>query len=415
MSNLQTGQSSQVATLPASYDVAILGCGVVGLVAALVLASSGFKVALVGARPPQFQPDSGQRFDPRVFALSHRSQRVLDKLRVWDNIPSEKVQAVTEMQVWGDSEGDAQGHLRFNACDTGVDCLTWIIEQSCLFDVLFAAMRYQPGIDWFDSRVEGLSREKEAWAVVTNLQTMRVPLIIAADGAQSQTRKQAGLDFTIDDYSAEGVVTTFEIEKPHHGAARQWFVGDSVLAMLPLPGPHVSMVWSMPLSQSQAFVQLDASSMVEKVKALSGSAVDALYGNLVPVGKTYAFPLKHGVAPVWFDNGVVLMGDAAHVIHPLAGQGLNLGLEDAAELANLLVSRKRLLAVQRLGLADEQLWRAWERRRKAACKPVHFLTDGMHTLFKIDLPGVAWVRNKGMLVVNQLPMLKRWLSQQAMR
>jgi 2-polyprenyl-6-methoxyphenol hydroxylase-like FAD-dependent oxidoreductase len=118
---------------------------------------------------------------------------------------------------------------------------------------------------------------------------------------------------------------------------------------------------------------------------------------------------------VWFDNGVVLMGDAAHVIHPLAGQGLNLGLEDAAELANLLTSRKRLLAVQRLGLADEQLWRAWERRRKAACKPVHFLTDGLHTLFRLDLPGVAWVRNKGMQLVNQLPMFKRWLSQQAMR
>ena len=111
-----------------SYDVAIIGCGVVGLVASLVLASSGFKVLVVGARPPQFQPNPDQRFDPRVFALSHRSQRVLDRLRVWDNIPSEKVQPVTEMQVWGDSSGDAQGHLRFNASDTGVDYLTWIIE-----------------------------------------------------------------------------------------------------------------------------------------------------------------------------------------------------------------------------------------------------------------------------------------------
>lgn len=402
-------------TQNSAHDVAIIGCGVVGLVAALVLASSGFKVLVVGARPPQFQPDVNQRFDPRVFALSHRSQRVLDKLRVWDNIPSEKVQPVSEMQVWGDSVGDAQGHLRFNASDMGVDYLTWIIEQSCLFDVLFAAMRYQPGIDWLDARVEGLSREKTGWAVVTNLKTVRVPLLIAADGAQSQTRKQAGLDFSIDDYSAEGVVTTFAIEKPHHGAARQWFDGDSILAMLPLPGPHVSMVWSMPLSKSQALMQADPSVMVEKVKALSGGAVQEWYGDLVPVGKTHAFPLKHGVAPVWFDNGVVLMGDAAHVIHPLAGQGLNLGLEDAAELANLLSSRKRLLAVQRLGLADEQLWQAWERRRKAACTPVHFLTDGLHNLFRLDLPGAAWARNKGMQLVNQLPMLKRWLSQQAMR
>lgn len=411
MSNLSPTHSVPAA----SYDAAIVGCGVVGLVAALVLATSGFKVLVVGTRPPQFLPDDKQRFDPRVFALSHRSQRVLDRLRVWDNIPSEKVQPVTEMQVWGDSSGEDQGQLRFSASDTGVDYLTWIIEQSCLFDALFSAMRYQPGIDWLDAKVEGLSREKAGWAVVTNLKTIPVPLVIAADGAQSQTRKHAGLDFALDDYSAEGVVTTLAIEKPHHGAARQWFAGDSVLAMLPLPGPHVSMVWSMPLSQSQAFLQLKPTEMIERVKSVSGGAVQEAYGNLVPVGDTYAFPLKHGVAPVWFDNGVVLMGDAAHVIHPLAGQGLNLGLEDAAELANLLASRKRLLAVQRLGLADEQLWRAWERRRKAACKPMHFLTDGLHTLFRLDLPGAAWVRNKGMQVVNQLPMLKRWLSQQAMR
>ncbi|HEX4917098.1 MAG TPA: FAD-dependent monooxygenase [Limnobacter sp.] len=403
----QTSQASS----PPQYDAAIVGCGVVGLVAALVLASSGFRVLVVGKRPAQFVPDVGQRFDPRVFALSHRSQRVLDKLRVWDNIPSDKVQPVGDMQIWGDTEGQ----LRFSASDTGVDSLTWIIEQSCLFEVLFAAMRYQPGIDWLDAKVEGLSREREGWAVVSNLKTVRVPVVIAADGAQSQTRRHAGLDFELQDYSAEGVVLNFQIEKPHHGTARQWFLGDSVLAMLPLPGPHVSMVWSMPLHQSQAFLQRSVSEMVSAVSQVAEGSVASLYGALTPVGQAHAFALKHGVAPVWFDQGVVLMGDAAHVIHPLAGQGLNLGLEDAAELANLLASRKRLLAVQRLGLADEQLWRAWERRRKAACAPVHLLTDGLHTLFRLDLPGATWARNKGMQLVNQLPMLKRWLSQQAMR
>ncbi|HEY1057524.1 MAG TPA: FAD-dependent monooxygenase [Limnobacter sp.] len=397
-------------------DAAVIGCGVVGLVAALVLASHGFKVAVVGRKPPQFVPNPDQRFDPRVFALSHRSQRILDKLRVWDNIPSEKVQPVTDMQIWGDSSGDNQGELRFSASDTGVDTLTWIIEQSSLFEALFAAMRYQPAIEWVDSKVEGLSREREGgWAVVSNLKTIRTGLLIAADGAQSDTRRQAGLDFELDDYSAEGVVTTFAIEKPHHGCARQWFVGDSILAMLPLPGPYVSMVWSMPLHESQPFVQLSPEDMARRVTEVSAGAVKTLYGDLIACGKTYAFPLKHGVAPVWFDQGVVLMGDAAHVVHPLAGQGLNLGLEDVAELAQLLSSRKRLLAVQRLGLADEQLWRAWERRRKAACAPVHLITDGLHTLFRLDLPGAAFVRNKGMQLVNQIPMLKRWLSQQAMR
>lgn len=398
-----------------AHDLAIVGCGVVGLAAALVLANSGFKVLVVGARPQPFQPQPSQQFDPRVFALSHRSQRVLDQLRVWGNMATEKVQPVTEMQVWGDSSGDAQGYLRFNACDIGVTSLTWIVEQSNLFEVLFAAMRYQPGIDWLDAKVEGLSRQQNGWALATSLKTVHVPLLIAADGAQSQTRKLAGLDFTLNSYSAEGVVTHFKVEKPHHGVARQWFSGDSVLAMLPLPGQHVSMVWSMPVHQSQALLQASSAEMIPQVMSFSGGAVGEAYGNLVPVGHTSSFPLRHGVAPVWCNNGIVLMGDAAHVVHPLAGQGLNLGLEDVAELAKLLASRQRLVAAQRLSLADDQLWQVWERRRKAACTPVHFLTDGLHTLFRLNLPGVAWVRNKGMHIVNQLPMLKRWLSQQAMR
>lgn len=397
------------------FDAVISGCGVVGLAAALVLASQGFRVAVVGPRPAQFVPTPAQQFDPRVFALSHRSQRVLDKLRVWDNIPSEKVQAVSEMQVWGDSFGDDQGALQFVASDTGVDTLTWIVEQSSLFESLFAAVRYQPQIEWIDARVEGLSRSAQGWAVVTTQATVRTGLIIAADGAQSQTRRLAGLDFEFQNYSAEGLVCTFSTSKPHHGCARQWFSGQTVLAMLPLPGPYVSMVWSMPVHLSESLKAQTPAQLAELVATVSNSSVAELYGNLTAVGQAHAFTLQHGVAPVWFDQGVVLMGDAAHVVHPLAGQGLNLGLEDAAELANLFASRKRLLSVQRLGLADEQLWRAWERRRKAASKPVHWVTDGLHNLFRLDLPGAAWARNKGMQIVNQLPMLKRWLSQQAMR
>lgn len=398
-----------------SYDAAVVGCGVVGLAAALVLANSGFKVLVVGRRPEQFTPTDSQRFDPRVFALSHRSQRVLDRLRVWDNLPSQKVQPVSEMQVWGDGDGDVQGYLRFNANDSGVDSLTWIVEQCSLFEVLLAAMKYQPGIDWIDAQVEGLSRERHIWSIVTMARTVQVPLVIAADGAQSMTRRHAGLDFELDDYSAEGVVTTFEIEKPHHGIARQWFDDKRILALLPLPGPYVSMVWSMPLVDSQPFVKLEDCDKAREVQQAAKGLVGELYGQFKICGETHAYPLRHGVAPVWFGEGVVLMGDAAHVIHPLAGQGLNLGLEDAAELAGLLTSRKRLMSVQQLGLADEQLWRAWERRRKAACSPMHWMTDGLHSLFRIDLPGVAWARNQGMKVVNGLPMIKRWLTQQAMR
>lgn len=400
---------------PPAHDAAIVGCGVVGLVAALVLANAGFRVVVVGPRPSEFQPSEDQLFDPRVFALSHRSQRMLDQLRIWEHLPSSRVQAVNEMQVWGDAKGADSGFLRFNASDTGVDSLTWIVEQSSLLEVLLAAVRYQPCIEWMDCKVEGLSKESDQWTVVTSKATFVVPLLVAADGSNSQTRRQAGLDFEFDSYSAEGVVTTWEIQNPHHGVARQWFDGPSVLAMLPLPGPYVSMVWSMPLADSQAFVKKPEAAQVHSVLQAAGAAVSEQYGVLKRRGAVFAFPLMHGVAPMWFQQGVVLMGDAAHVVHPLAGQGLNLGLEDVSELSNLLSSRKRLLATQRLGLADESLWRAWERRRKAACGPVHWVTDGLHNLFRLDLPGASWVRNRGMTALNGLPMVKRWLSQQAMR
>lgn len=400
---------------PPAHDVAIVGCGVVGLVASLVLANAGFRVVVVGPKPDEFTPGQDQMFDPRVFALSHRSQRMLDQLRIWEHMPTERIAPVSEMQVWGDAHSDKSGYLRFNASDTGVDALTWIVEQSALLEVLLSAAKYQPSIQWEDCKVEGLSREAGQWTIVTNKSTFVVPLLIAADGSQSRTRRQAGLDFEFDSYSSEGVVTTWQVQHPHHGVARQWFDGDKVLAMLPLPGPYVSMVWSMPMVDSQAFVQKSQEAQVHAVLQAGGGMVSDYYGALHRKGGVFAFPLQHGVAPVWFSQGVVLMGDAAHVVHPLAGQGLNLGLEDVAELANLLASRKRLLSAQRLGLADEGLWRSWERRRKAACGPVHWVTDGLHNLFRVDLPGVSWARNKGMTALNNLPMIKRWLSQQAMR
>lgn len=402
-------------TPTASFDAAIVGSGVVGLAAALVLASAGFRVAVVGPKSKPFSASDDQQFDPRVFALSHRSQRLLDQFRVWDAIASERVQPVSEMQLWGDTNSANRGQLRFSASDTGVASLTWIVEQQSLLQALATAVGFQPYIEWFDCPVEGMSREKGLWTLVTSNRTFSVPLVVAADGAESRTRRLAGLDFDMDDYSAEGVVCTWRIEHPHHGVARQWFCDKKVLAMLPLPGPYVSMVWSMPLADSTAFAKLTPAAQIEELSQVGLGQVKELYGDILPAGQVYAFPLRHGVAPVWFDNSVALMGDCAHVVHPLAGQGLNLGLEDAAELATLLASRKRLYAAQRLGLADEQLWKAWERRRKAACKPVHWVTDGLHTLFRLDLPGVDWARNQGMKVVDSLPMLKRWLTQQAMR
>lgn len=399
-----------------AHEVAVIGCGVVGLVASLVLASAGARVLLVGRKPPVFVPTEAQQFDPRVFALSHRSQRMLAQLRVWGNIPAEHLQAVHEMQVWGDSlVGDQQGALNFSASESGVDALTWIVEQRSLLQVLFSAVQFHPNIQTLPANADCLERTANGWRIQTTEQTVEVPLLIAADGANSKTRSIAGLDFDMKSYGFDGVVSTYAVEKSHQGIARQWFDDGAILALLPLPGKHVSMVWSMPFGQAEAFKQKTLEEQAKTVHMAAQGAVASLYGQLTPCGQTYAFPLRHGVAPVWFDQRVVLMGDAAHVVHPLSGQGLNLGLEDVAELAHCLQEMRFPGFGKDNFLLSERLWNTWARRRKAACMPMHFLTKGLHTLFRLDVPGAALIRNQGMRWVNQVPMLKRWLSQQAMR
>ncbi len=392
------------------FDAIVVGAGIVGLCAAALLGRHHKSVALVAPALAAFKPSDAQRFDPRVYAISGKSQRFLADIKAWDALPVQRVTAVTGMDIWGDdTRNDA---LTLRARDSGMEAVTWIAEQQSLLDALEMVAKFTPGLIRVMDRVsklECLSQDSAGSGRAWRLQTasgdvLEAPVVVAADGANSAVRAAALLDFAVEDYNALGVVGTFRQELAHDGVARQWFLGSSVLALLPLPDQCVSMVWSMDAHQHAQWQRDDAAAMARRVMQAADGRVADVTGQLQPCGELAAYPLRHGVAPLWFADGVVLLGDAAHLVHPLAGQGLNIGVEDVADFA----------AVIEAGFSDAAL-RAWQRQRKAGAQPIHWLTHGLNGLFRVELPGAQWLRNTGMQMVNQVPALKRWLVGQAMR
>ncbi len=185
--------------------------------------------------------------------------------------------------------------------------------------------------------------------------------------------------------------------------------------MLPLPGSYVSMVWSMPTHQANTFCDAGLSQQVQMLQQVSCSALAHHYGKLHLCGKILSYPLSHGVAPIWYENQVALIGDAAHVVHPLAGLGLNLGFEDVSELIQQIEAACAYGQQKQDILINLMFWKNWQRKRKAACASINWLTQGLHYVFRVNALGVPFIRNAGMRVVNAMPSFKRWLCSQAMR
>ncbi|MFN7835779.1 MAG: FAD-dependent monooxygenase [Burkholderiaceae bacterium] len=404
--------SSRLAAVSKSPTaIAVVGAGVVGQAAALALARAGAStVYLIGPQTSVFDPSTEQPWDPRVFALSARSRELLENLAVWQAMPSARRQPVTAMDVWSGA-GSAAGRLTFHAHDAALPALSWIVEQQSLLAALQGALPFAASIRRLPAALQGMRRRAGGWALHGDGFDLDVMGVIAADGAHSFVRGQAGLDFEVQSYNAEALVCTFSCEWPHAGHARQWFLDDEVLALLPLPGNHVSLVWSVPLLRAAELKQLTPAELAAAVLAQADGQVGEYYGDLLPMGKIHAYPLRHGVAPCWVRDGVVLVGDAAHQIHPLAGQGLNAGLDDIAELAERLAQQ----GVSSTGWLAELEWRRWERRRRVGFKPLHAVTDLLHDAFRVRLPGADRLRATGMDMLNRLPAVKRWLIEQAMR
>ncbi|HQR22614.1 MAG TPA: FAD-dependent monooxygenase [Burkholderiaceae bacterium] len=383
-------------------DVVVVGAGVAGLACALGLAQQGLKVALIGPRARIHEPTAAVLFDPRIYAVAPATVDLLERLSVWKRVDAARTSPVERMRVFGD-RGD---ELTFDAYGAAVDRLATIVEESELLRVLDAACDYQPGIERMDSAFEGLVAAADVASVRLGDQTaVSARLVIGADGAKSAVRAAAGCSAKVTDYRQTAVVCNFRCAQPHLNTAWQWFTDEGIVALLPLPGNHVSLVWSAPAELAPQLAALDPEELSQRVTARTSAAL----GDLDAVGAAHMYPLRLIVVDRLIGDRVALVGDAAHVVHPLAGQGLNLGLQDVSAMLEVMRDREPFRDI-----GDRVLLRRYERNRAEPIALMRAATDGLARLFGINDPFARFIRNTGMAAVDRLSPLKSLLIRQAL-
>ena len=365
-----------------TYDVCIRGAGIVGSTLALHLAANRLRVALV----TQANTATGHS-DVRAYALNQTSRTLLESVRCWPDEVS--ATAVTSMQIWGDDGG----MVRFDASEQQVDALNWIVDVPVLEAQLAQAVKFQPQIDVVES-------------------AQNAPLTVVCEGRASLTRQEFGVDFDTIPYDQWALAARVRCEMPHGKVARQWFVDGEIVALLPLDGPAgnlCALVWSVSPNKAPELQTLSESEFTEQLQTATRNTLGAL--TLVSERKIWA--LQAAQARRWSGQNAqgawVLTGDAAHNVHPLAGQGLNLGLGDVAELSRVLDARPYWRNVD-----DTKLLRAYERARKADYAVVGGSGDSLQKLFTLSVPAAQSLRNLGMHAFERSGPFKQWIARRAM-
>jgi 2-octaprenylphenol hydroxylase len=390
-------------SLDLDFDVMVIGGGLVGAASALALHEEGLRVALIEAGPAPVLPNDDS-WDSRIYAISPGNARFLSGLGAWDTLAQARIAPIEAMQIWGD---DGVAELDFSAYEAGAENLGYIVESRLMQAGLWDRLQAQPEIAVFTRAQCVALRFTTDFAELTLAEgrTLRASLAVGADGGQSWVRQSAGLRVTTSDYRQSGVVANFVTEKPHASVARQWFREDGILAWLPLPGNRMSMVWSTSPDNAQRLLKLSPEALSHEVAEAGG----AVLGQLTCITPPAAFPLRLQNAETLVIPRLVLVGDAAHLVHPLAGQGVNLGFHDVIALTKVMRERSKESDV-----GDYGLLRQYERSRQLDIKAMQSLTDGLHTLFSSQWPMLGPLRNLGMKLTNRQPWLKRFLMTHAM-
>ncbi len=385
-------------------DIIVAGAGVAGLTTALALGRAGYRVTVIDARPAP-TPWLREQTDQRVVALTRASQDLLTSLGAWDGIVLRRVSPYRAMQVW---DGQGSGSIRFDASEIAEPDLGHIVELSAIEAALLALLPAAAVTVLRGRKVISATAEADGIRVtLDDSRTLTARLLVAADGAQSLLREQAGIALSERDYDHHGLVAQVHCEYPHQQTAWQRFTEHGPLALLPLADPHqVSIVWSQPPAETEATLALADAAFSAALTA----AFEGRLGALTVQSPRQSFPLRMRHAERYLADRLVLLGDAAHTMHPLAGQGLNLGLADVAALTAVLATARQ----RGLDPGLPAVLRPYERARRADNALMLGVVGGFKALFaRTEVPLVV-ARNVGMSLLDGHPLAKAWLSRRAL-
>ncbi len=408
-------KSSTPASQIRAVDVVVVGGGIVGKACALGLAQLGLHTIEIAPDLGQNVPSlQGAQWGQRIYAFSPSTQKLLAHLHIWDAIDHSRLQPVRDMRIYGD-RGEKNDQLHLSAFETGTPQLAWIGEANLIEHTIDQASRFQNKLERISDAVEKIEVNTDSSTLyLKNGSIIRAKLVIAADGANSPIRNELGISASEESYSQSAVVANWLCTYPHLETAYQWFLpGGDIVAILPLPGKQVSMVWSTSPEHAADLLKLDQAQWLEQFSSIAHGAITKQLGELTPNSTPTSFPLrkiraKRFIGPESHPK-VVLIGDAAHVMHPLAGQGLNLGLRDVAVLLNILSKKESFRSP-----SDLVLLRRYERQRQGDTSALLWVTDTLKKLFSASGSAERQIRNWGLGLVNKSHFIKQRLIERAL-
>jgi 2-octaprenylphenol hydroxylase len=381
------------------FDIVIIGGGLVGASLASALRNSGLRLALVEGQP---LPSLDSGWDSRIYAFTPGNVDFLKECGAWQRLDASRVQQVEEMRVFGDTGS----RLNFSAYEIGAPELAFILESRLLQHALWEDLREQDNLTLLQPAqcAEMKLQEDNALLKLKDGREIRAKLIVGADGRDSWARNQTLMPEVPTPYHQHGVVANFSIGKAHRGIAYQWFTPDSILALLPLPGKRISIVWSVSPEKSAELLALTH----EEFSARVSEASNRTLGELQVITPPAAFALRVLNLAHLTKPRLALIGDAAHNVHPLSGQGVNLGLRDVRELVKVLLQRGEL------DCGDLRLLRRYEQARQSDIMSMQLTTDTLKNLFVNDNPLLRALRNAGLAATNKIVPLKKMLIRHAL-
>ena len=390
-------------------DVAIVGAGLVGLAAAVAVHQAGFSVVLVDSTNPADANLADDTWDTRIYAISPKNAQWLEDLGVWPLMNQSRIGQMQSMEIFGeaDSSKGKQEPITLSANDVNADCLGYIVESKSLMQALLKQVETLGIQTRFDSPCEAVNNTPDKAVLhLPHQQLIESTLLLAADGSHSWIRQQLNMPMQQKSYEQTAIVANFTATKAHGNIARQWFAQDaenhnSILAWLPLPDNTISIVWSVSTNYADELLRLSVDEFTNTVK-LAGNGI---LGDFKLLSPAMGFPLSLQKTSTLAQNSVILVGDAAHQVHPMAGQGVNLGFRDVVDLLDILKTKS-----QYQPLNDSSLLKRYTRTRKVDILNMVLLTDTLYHLFKSQNAAIKTVRSWGLAATKQQAIKKLLVS-----